>query len=146
MKSIQELAREYANGFTTEVERNIAFKAFQDAYRKGYEDKHKRDDYDVSFAVSSFQPLMIEWLSYKKERKESYKSQRSVIACYNKLYELSDGDAQIAEAIILQSIASNYSGLFPLKKSYGNGNNNQRQVGNSQSIFDAANSYLQGCQ
>lgn len=141
MKSIQELAREFSLGYLTKPEQDAAFAAYCEAYRKGKEDRHTRDDWDLSFAEPAFQPILYEWLHYKKERKESYKSQKSMIACYKKLYNLSDGDANIAKLITEQSMASNYSGLFELKKN-GNRNYNNRK-GNSGSIFQAADCYLQ---
>lgn len=141
MKSIQELAREFSLGYLTKPEQDAAFTAYCEAYRKGKEDRHSRDDWDLSFAEPAFQPILYDWLCYKKERKESYKSQKSMIACYKKLYNLSDGDANIAKLITEQSMASNYSGLFELKQN-GNRNYNNKQ-GNSSSIFQAADYYLQ---
>lgn len=141
MKSIQELAREFSSGYTTKPEQDAAFTAYCEAYRKGKEDKHSREDWDLSFADTAFQPILYDWFCYKKERKESYKGQRSMSACYQKLYHLSDGDANLAKQIIMQSMGNNWAGLFELKNN-GNRNINNKQ-GNSNSIFQAADSYLQ---
>lgn len=141
MKSIQELAREFSLGYLTKPEQDAAFTAYCEAYRKGKEDRHSREDWDLSFAETAYQPILYDWLCYKKDRKESYKSQKGIIACYKKLYELSDGDVGIAKKITEQSYASNWAGLFELKDN-GNRNFNNKQ-GNSGSIFQAADSYLQ---
>ncbi|RGM25321.1 hypothetical protein [Bacteroides sp. OM08-17BH] len=141
MKSIQELAREFSSGYTTKPEQDAAFTAYCEAYRKGKEDKHSREDWDLSFADTAFQPILYDWFCYKKERKESYKGQRSMSACYQKLYHLSDGDANLAKQIIMQSMGNNWAGLFELKNN-GNRNINNKQ-GNSNSIFQAADNYLQ---
>jgi hypothetical protein len=59
--------------------------------------------------------LLAEWLAYKKQRKESYKSQLSVDKFMTHLKNLSGGNIETAKAIIDQSIAMNYQGIFPLK-------------------------------
>lgn len=141
MKSIQELAREFSLGYTTKPEQDAAFAAYCEAYRKGKEDRHSRDDWDLSFAEPAFQPILYDWLCYKKERKESYKSQRSMVACYQKLYNLSDGDANVAKRIILQSMGNNWAGIFELKNDENRNSTNKQ--GNSGSIFQAADFYLQ---
>jgi hypothetical protein len=65
-------------------------------------------------------PQMDKWLDYKKSRGERYKTEQSLMVCAKKLHELSGGNALIADAIVEQSIASNYAGLFPLKQSASN--------------------------
>jgi hypothetical protein len=65
------------------------------------------DERGLSEAVES-------WLQYKKERKQSYKGASSIQAMINKLYDLSNGDEEIAVKIVQHCMASNYSGLFPL--------------------------------
>jgi len=59
------------------------------------------------------------WLEYKKARKESYRTQASVEACYANLAKLSAGDAETARQIIAQSMANNWAGLFELKTNNG---------------------------
>lgn len=61
-------------------------------------------------------PQMDKWLDYKKSRGERYKTEQSLMVCAKKLHELSGGNALTADAIVEQSIASNYAGLFPLKQ------------------------------
>ncbi len=67
------------------------------------------------------------WLDYKQERKQSYKSATSLKMCYKKLLEISEYNPDTALAIVEQSIANNWSGLFCLKnKDYGNAETNRR--------------------
>ena len=56
------------------------------------------------------------WLCYKKERKEMYKNERSLKACYNQLVRLSGNVPEVARAIVEQSIAREWKGLFELKE------------------------------
>lgn len=78
----------------------------------------KNKEVDLSFVDEGFKDAFREWLGYKRERRESYKSDKSLKICYNHLLELSDNNPQKARYIVEQSIANNYSGLFELKN-YG---------------------------
>lgn len=64
-----------------------------------------------------FNPIISQWLEYKSARRESYKTEQSIRAFAKKLKELSGDDVGIAQQIIDQSIANNWAGIFPLKKS-----------------------------
>lgn len=70
---------------------------------------------DTSFVPFDWQEVFSYWLHYKKEKKQSYRSPSSLKLCFKRLYELSNGDVNTATMIVEQSIANNYSGLFPLK-------------------------------
>lgn len=59
--------------------------------------------------------MMRIWLEYKRSRRERYKSEESVRKCLIMLRRLADDDLQRAAAIIDQSIANNWAGLFPLR-------------------------------
>ena len=143
-KSVQELAREFSQGYLTKEEQNAAFAAFVEGYRAGFKDKVQRDDWDLSFALNSFQPILYDWVCYRKEIKKSFKSIKSVQTAYKQLYELSDGNPQIAMKIVEQSIASSWQGLFPLKNDNNRNYNNKRtEAGGSQSIFSFADAVLQ---
>jgi len=65
-----------------------------------------KEEYKESFIL---------WLKYKKERKESYKSEESLKIALEKLNKLSDNDELKAMEIVKNSIANNWSGLFELK-------------------------------
>lgn len=71
--------------------------------------------------IDPYQELTNEWLEYKKGRKESYKSQKSVDLFTKNLKTLSAGDPDLARQIIDQSMANNWAGIFPLKNNGKNG-------------------------
>jgi len=66
-----------------------------------------------------FTEVVIEWLEYKKQRKETYKSEKSIKALCTKIKNLSEGNAAQAKAVIDQSMANNWAGLFELKNKNG---------------------------
>jgi hypothetical protein len=91
----------------------------------------KKQEKETSDKEKEWQAIFSEWLDYKRERKESYKSARSVVLALRHLQELSSNDTEVARQIIEQSMANNYAGLFELKsQKNGNGKNRQIQVGN----------------
>lgn len=63
-----------------------------------------------------FYPVVKDWFAYKKERRESYKSDQSKRAFITKLKNLSGGKVEIARKIIEQSMANNWAGIFELKE------------------------------
>ena len=77
-------------------------------------EQNKEKEY-LSFLQKDFIPIVEKWLLYKKEKKQEYKGQTSIKTFCKKLIEYSNGDAIIAEAIIEQSIANNWAGIFELK-------------------------------
>ena len=70
----------------------------------------------VDFVSPEFVHVFTVWLEYKRERKESYKSEKSLKAAYSKLLQLSGNDPAKASAIVEQSMANNWAGLFELKE------------------------------
>lgn len=62
-----------------------------------------------------FREVVKDWFAYKRERRESYKSNRARQAFFNKLKDLSQNNPSIARAIIEQSMANNWAGIFQLK-------------------------------
>lgn len=86
----------------------------------------KNKEIDLSFLQKDFIPIVEKWLIYKKEKKQEYKGQTSINTFCKKLIEYSNGDAIIAEAIIEQSIANNWAGIFELNN---NNNGNKQQNG-----------------
>ena len=78
--------------------------------------KTKTETIKEKFDFGSFEKVMNDWLDYKKDRKEKYQSDKSVIACFNKLKKMSNDNPKIAQDIVNQSIANNWAGLFELKK------------------------------
>ena len=63
-----------------------------------------------------WQELMHTWLEYKRLRKESYRSEIGIRKCLTMLRNLSGNNPETAAAIIDQSIANNWAGLFELKR------------------------------
>ena len=56
-----------------------------------------------------------QWLQYKQSRRQSYKSDKSILIFCKHLHELSGGNVDIAMQVVEQSMANNWSGIFPLK-------------------------------
>lgn len=80
-------------------------------------------DSNLSFVSDEYQKTFAFWLEYKKDRRENYKSEKSLKACYNKLVKLSKGNPAVASQIIDEAIANNWAGFFELKNDkceYGN--------------------------
>ncbi|MDR2910737.1 MAG: hypothetical protein LBV47_05165 [Bacteroidales bacterium] len=77
---------------------------------------------DFSFVENEFKKLFFDWLDYKKQRKESYKTQKSLEAAYRKLKTISNGNPGIAEKCIEESMSNNWAGLFELKEKTPNKN------------------------
>lgn len=63
-----------------------------------------------------FRNVFRKWIDYKKERKESYKSEKTLKICYEKLVKISNDDPEVADQIIMSAISNNYSGFFELKE------------------------------
>ena len=78
---------------------------------------------DFDFISNEFLETFIIWLEYKKDRRENYKSEKSLKACYSKLVKLSKDNPAIASQIINEAIANNWAGFFELK-------NNKNEYGN----------------
>lgn len=62
-----------------------------------------------------FHPILQEWLEYKTAKKQSYASERSVQAFLTKLKNLSNNNPDTAQAIIEESMANNWAGVFALQ-------------------------------
>ena len=71
--------------------------------------------FDFSFVENDFENVFFEWLEYKKQKKEEYKTQKSIEAAYRKLKTISGNNPQVAKKCIDESMANNWAGLFPLK-------------------------------
>lgn len=76
---------------------------------------------DLSIVAPEMREVVDTWLVYKKEKAQSYKP-TGFKTFYKKLCELSGNNPQIAMAIIEQSMASNYEGIFPLRNNNNNNN------------------------
>lgn len=56
------------------------------------------------------------WLKYKKQKRQKYKSQDSLLTMFNRLVKLSNNNLIVASEMIETTIASNYDGFYELKK------------------------------
>lgn len=96
--------------------------------------EQKKKGFDFS-GYGILSELMQKWVDYKKSIKNSYKSQSSLDIVAKKLNELSGGDIQKAEAIVEQSIANQWQGLFELRQTLNvNRGNSQPAVDPSKII------------
>lgn len=96
----------------------------------------------IDFVADEFREIFNTWLEYKRQRKESYKSEKSLQSCYKQLLRLCDNNPNVATQIIEQSMANNWAGLFELKQR-NNGNNNRRNYTDKQEANAYALSLLQ---
>lgn len=90
---------------------------------KGEEKKGIKKDFDFAFCSPDFLPVLQDWLTYKRQRGETYKTQQSLEALYRKMHTLSGGNVEIAQMIVEQSQANNWAGLFDLKGDAANSQN-----------------------
>ena len=78
--------------------------------------------FDFSFVDDSLMAPFADWLIYKHdELKFAYKTQTSLEVCYRDLKAKSGGNPATAQAIVEQSIANGWKGLFNLKQERNNG-------------------------
>lgn len=91
---------------------------------------------DMSIVAPEMQEVVDTWLTYKKEKGQSYKPS-GFISFYKRICELSNNNPQIAMAIVEQSKSNNYSGIFPLKS---NNNLYGRPKTNTEKFYDTIKS------
>lgn len=81
-----------------------------------------------SWVAQDYSRPFLDWVEYKKAKRQTYKTEQSLRACYNKLVKLSNGNADIASRIIEEAMANNWNGFFALKDT-SNGTTNWRSNG-----------------
>jgi len=81
-----------------------------------------------SWVAQDYVRPFLDWVSYKKAKRQTYKTEQSLRACYNKLVKLSNGNADIACRIIEEAMANNWNGFYELKN-VNNGTTNWRGNG-----------------
>jgi len=79
-----------------------------------------KKEIDYSFVPDEWQSIFKRWIDYKKSRRENYRTQETIKACYRNLLELSNNNLIQAGKIIDQSMGNNWAGLFPLKEARQN--------------------------
>ena len=87
--------------------------------------KKVKSGVDLDFVEEKWKSIFGDWVIYKTARNEKYKTNQSLMACYNNLRKLSGDDIIVASQIVEQSMANNWAGLFPLR-------NNQFKKDNSE--------------
>lgn len=125
--AITEQANAYARSHTD------IRQAYIDGYNAGLASRAKKKELDLSFVSPVYEPIIQKWLEYKKERKSAY-TQRGAEGMYKKLVGMSGGNPNIADAIVEQSIANNWQGLFELKNGYTTAITPNRQYRSSGAI------------
>ena len=86
--------------------------------------ENKKEKSDLpEFVEDAYKEIFSDWLQYKKEKRQTYKSEKSLKTCYDKLLKLSGNSPAVARQVVDQSIANNWSGLFEIKQ------NAQKTVG-----------------
>jgi Domain of unknown function (DUF4373) len=65
--------------------------------------------------LAEYQETFDRWLDYKSKRKETYKNEDSLKACFSKLLNFSKNSPALAAQIIEDAMANNYSGFFEPK-------------------------------
>ncbi len=83
--------------------------------KKIVRDYESKNGFDLSFINTKFLHIIKEWLEYKSDRKENYKSEKSLTEFYKHLLKYSNNNPTTAEKIIEQSMANNWAGIFELK-------------------------------
>ena len=112
---VRQAAGKYANGNMPLAEAFIQGWIFANPSYKGAT--------EAPAAVITMESVITKWLEYKKEKRQSYKP-RGLASFKKKIMEMSGGDPVVADAIVEQSMANNYQGIFPLKSnSYGRQSN-----------------------
>lgn len=120
--SMDDLADILADIPTDTIKEYIKKERIKKKPPKGGQEKDK-----TSLKVDpAFEEVFSLWLEYKKQKGQTYKGEKSLKVCYNKLVKLSGNNPDIAMAIVEQSMANNWSGIFELKDNK-NGNNSQQQ-------------------
>ena len=63
-----------------------------------------------------FKPLFEKFAQFRKELKKPFKTQQGVNGWFKRLKQLSTGSYETANAIVEQSIANEWQGIFPLRQ------------------------------
>lgn len=87
----------------------------------------KQKCFDFSFIEIDYKDTFENWIEYKKEKKQEYKTQKSLLAAYQNLKILSEYDPTKAKQIVFNSIANNWAGLFKIKPETKNNTEDGKQ-------------------
>lgn len=95
----------------------------KDKEKDNKEGKNKKEKIDKDLELiknldilESFHGIFLNWLHYKRERNQSYKTKDSAFLAYKRLLKLSNEDPNKAMEAVEYSMANNYSGIFESKE------------------------------
>lgn len=71
---------------------------------------------NFDFLDAELREYFFQWLDYKSSKGQMYKNRKSIELCYKRLITKSQGSFGVAVAIVEQSMANNWNGLFELKE------------------------------
>lgn len=101
-------------------------------------------DFNFDFVSDDFNVCFFRFLDYRKKIHKEFKTQMSLEACYKNLIELSKRDKDTAIAIVEQSIANQWQGLFELKeKNSAKKENNGNTTNRAEEAVNSANDIAQ---
>ena len=112
--------------FESLIEKNAKPTSKQIEIESKYKEKEKENK---DYIDSAFLEIFNKWMDYKKQRKESYKTEMSEKSFYNSLIKFSNNNPIIANEIIEQSISNNWAGIFELKNKLTTSNGNKASNG-----------------
>lgn len=89
---------------------------------KGADNTHRREEKSKEekkreFILPEYEAVFTKWLTYKANRRESYKDEESIELAYKKLIRLSQENPENARRIVDESMSNNWAGIFELKNS-----------------------------
>ena len=89
----------------------------QSKVKKSRVNKSKENNTKLDFAfIEDFMRLpFMDWIDYKKGKGKTYKTQKSLQACYTEMKNLSNNNPEIAAKIVNKSMANNWDGMFAIK-------------------------------
>lgn len=100
--------------------------------KENYKKKNKIFDVrdDLSYVDAEYVDIWNNWLDYKDEIKNQYKTQRGAIMQFKSLLNYANNNPQLADVIVRRSIEQSWIGLFPMdektqKQYLNNGKNLQ---------------------
>lgn len=70
----------------------------------------------IESVLPEFKEIVLEWINYKKSKKQTYKNEKSLQLMYKKLLQLSENNPLKAKAIINEAMANNYSGFYDVNR------------------------------
>lgn len=92
---------------------------------------------DLTFVEAEYKEIWDEWMSYKEQIRNPYKTQLGVEKAYKHLKNMSNNNPDIARAYVDYSIEREWKGIYPCEDAIKHCLSRQR------TIFEAAKEVLQ---